>query len=449
MMVSRPEMSTALSARSCPNENSDDAFQIELRRDNTCELPALTGDQKKMHEDICGQLSAVRSVANEAAAQSPDLFTAGICPSPQENVQPAGSTEDSQADATSASDTGWWGWTAALLGANATQGALETFCGRLAQEGVRVFSGDPQHAQDVSDRSIAAHAAVNISTAFIAGLRAGLHTYRAMGNPAAYAGGLRGERSAAPSMTFAMAGTPNVPASRLAQLSAGMGVALTTFLVASHSGLVALTQIGSASDYKVDAYKALVKSNGNSAYSYVREGVNLCARVAGLVSHDAMLSPRSVMVSSAQYLINSAGQEIARSSMATPSEGTIDFLWPSVSAAAEFVDVGFISGSARFSEPDRPIAFLGGRFSEHADTRRQPPLTAAHAVDRLTQRAVGRQLVAEITRVVPFEAGAALRPHFGSSAGTVASWGAALLSAATHLREPIWQAERESLHFPS
>ncbi|WP_155631365.1 hypothetical protein [Burkholderia cepacia] len=474
-------------------------------RDNAGGPPTLTDDQRRAYESASEQLSKASHIVSAGASQSGDSLaaegkaaaqakpqvrdsttsrtTADVPAEPQDAVtsssalqaadedivqradvalpgtDAAGPAEpqlpDSAAptlaadapaghqDAAPAGRTQWWAWTAALLGANGTQGALETFVGRLAQEGIRVLSGTPEHPQDVSDSSMAAHAAVNVAMGLVAGARAGLHTYRAMGNQAAYTSGLRGERPAVPSLTLSTAGTPTVPASRLARLSASMAVALTTFAVTSHTGLVAFGHIGSSSDYKVDAYRAVTQSNGNTAYCYGRESVNLGARALRLVSHDALLTPPGVMASSAQYLFNSVGQQAARSFMGLSQGADFDVRWPIISAVAEFVDVDFIAGSARFAEPDRPVELLGGRLAEGTSTGQHPPaaLTVSDASDRLTQRAVGRQLVAEMTRVVPYEVGAALRPHVDAAADTAASWVGAVLATATHLREPMWQAE--------
>lgn len=419
----------------CHTSNS---ASIEIWQGNPETLTAQTFTQRQVHERSFSQVSLVHTAISETMS-GPEDFSAGR----EKSAMSAAATSRAQS---CAHGPGWWGWTAALVGASASQGALETFCGRLAQEGVRVISGQPEQTEDVSDHWMAAHAAVNVGAALVAGVRAGVHTYRALNNPDAYRKGLRGQRPPSPSPMFAAAGTPQVPASKLVQLSTSMGVALTAFLAASHTGLMALTQIGNTSAYKADAYNALVRSNGNIAYCYVREGVNLCSRAMGLISHDAMLSARGALAGTAQYLVNSLGQQAALSSLRPQQEGSIDYLWPCVSAAAEFVDVGFIAGASRFAEPERPVTLFNCRLAELK--RDEPPPssapTIAQAVDRLTQRAVGRQLVAEMTRVLPFEAGAALRPHLGSVADTAATWGASVLASATHLREPIWQAERAS-----
>lgn len=396
----------------------------------------LSTEQYDAHARACDQLADLHDVIR-MTLPSCKVDDAGFKASP---VSDTGSRQAM----VSSGNAHWWRWSAALLGATATQGALETFLGRLAQEGVRVISGHPEQAEDVSDRWIVAHAAVNIATGVIAAGRAGLHVYRALGNPGAYAQGLRGEHSVTLLPSFAAAGTPCVPATQLIRLSAGMGVALATFMAASHTGVVALTHTGSLSVTKAQAYNALVKSNGNTACCYVREGVNLCSRALGLISHEAMVSPRGVIVSTSQYLLNSVGQELARSSLPPPRDDRIDLLWPCVSAAAEFVDVGCIAASARLAEPDRPVSLLGGRLHERApqEPLHPPVQSLAQAADRLTQRAVGRQLVAEMTRIVPYEAGALLRPYVGNTADTAANWSASVLAAATHLREPLWQAER-------
>ncbi|WP_456632518.1 hypothetical protein [Bradyrhizobium sp. USDA 10063] len=311
---------------------------------------------------------------------------------------------------------------------NGAQGAFETFVGRLAEVAVRAFSGEPQNPQEVSDRSMAAHAAVNVVMGLIAGARAGVHTWRARGNPEAYCRGFRGERLAQ-SAALAMAGTPNVPASQLTRLLPSLVAAVLTFAAAAHTGISAVSHLRSSSNDKLNAYEAVVRSNANIAYCYTREVANFVAHVFQLVSHDALLNAQGLTASSVEYGFNLAAQ---RSVLSDPEQPRgFDLRWPAVSAVAEALDVAFTSAAARIADPDRPVEIWSGRLAEGTSAEADQPLTLTviDAIDRVTQRAVGRQLVGEISNVVPHELG-------------LSSIGA--LAAGTHLRELTWQAENAS-----
>ncbi|WP_456779914.1 hypothetical protein [Bradyrhizobium sp. USDA 3315] len=319
------------------------------------------------------------------------------------------------------------------MAANGTLGAFETFAGRLVEGAVQVLSGQPQQPHQVSDTAMAAHAAVNMAMGLIAGARAGVHTWRATGNCEAYWRGFRGERSA-PSAALAMAGTPNVPASQLPRLLASVAVAVGTFGLAAHTGVNALLHLRSSSQGKVDAHEAVVQSNANTAYCYTREAVNLLAHAFQVVSHDALLTWPGCAASSAEYGFNSAAQQAVLSdSNLSEQARPFDLRWPAFSAAAEAVDVALTSASARLAEPDRPVTIWRGRLAERISAEENPPsrLTVIDAIDRVTQRAVGRQLVGELSKVVP--------PEFHWP-----SWTGPTLAAGTHVRELAWQAERAS-----
>ncbi|MCP3417878.1 hypothetical protein NLM16_27600 [Bradyrhizobium brasilense] len=276
---------------------------------------------------------------------------------------------------------------------------------------------------------MAAHAAVNIVMALIAAARAGVHTWRARGNPEAYRRGFRGERSAQ-SVALALAGTPDVPASQMTRFLLTVLAIAATFLFAAHTGLRALLHLRSSSNDKVDAYEAVVRSNANTAYCYTREVANFVACVFQLVSHDALLTLPGFAASSIEYGFNSLVQQ--RVSGGIDQGRDFDLRWPAISAAAEAVDVAFTSGAARLAEPDMPVEIWRRRLAEGASAGGQPPSkpSVIDAIDRVTQRAVGRQLVGELSKVLPQEW------HY--------PWIEPVLAAGTHLRELTWQAEHAS-----
>ncbi|MBB4383384.1 hypothetical protein [Bradyrhizobium sp. SBR1B] len=317
----------------------------------------------------------------------------------------------------------WRRYTAALLGVNGAQGAFETFVGRLSEAAVLGFSGHPQSPEEVSDRSMAAHAVVNVVMGLVAGARAGLHTWRARRNPEAYRRAFCGERPTQ-SAALAMAGTPDVPASQLTCLLSGLAAGVVTFGGAAHAGIRALSHLRSSSKDKVNAYDAVVRSNANTAYCYTREVANFVAHAFQLVSHDALLTPLAAAATTLEYGFNFALQQSILDGM--NQAGSSAHHWPSISAVAEAVDVAFTSGMARLAEPDRSVGIWRGRLAEGTSVEGHQPsrLSVIDAIDRVTQRAVGRQLVGEIHHSMP-------------GIGPV-------LAAGTHLRELTWQAERAS-----
>ncbi|MGY3532256.1 hypothetical protein [Bradyrhizobium sp. USDA 4452] len=317
----------------------------------------------------------------------------------------------------------------ALLGASAILSALETFVGRLGEAAVHAFSGHPQNPEEVSDRSMAAHAAVNIVMELIAGARVGVHTWRASDNPEAYWRGFRGERSAQ-SAAFAMAGTPDVPASQMTRLLLSLATAFVAFDFAAHTGIRALSYLQSSSNNKVHAYEAVVRSNANTAYCYTREVAHFVASAFQLVSHDALLNWPGWAASSIAYSFNSAAQQTV--SRGIDQGRDFDLRWPAISAAAEAVDAAITSGAARLAEPDRPVEIWRGRLAEGTSAEGYPPSNRSviDTIDRVTQRAVGRQFVGEFSKVLPREL---QDPRIGP-----------VLAATTHFREVMWQAEDAS-----
>lgn len=405
--------------------------QRRLRRDAGAQAsgpPTLTDDQRRAHESASEQLSIACEIVAEGTSDSEDPhaeqdvaehaeppFLDGVLLSTDVDAR-----TDHQ-DAPPADRARWWAWTAALLGANGAWGAFETFVGRLGEALVSVLSGHPEEPRKVNDLAMAAHATVNLAVGWVAGARAGLHVWRGRGNAEAYRTGFRGGRSAL-SPALAMAGTPTVPASQLLRLLFSVIAAVLTFVLAAHTGMIALWYLRTSSDDKVSAYQAVILSNGNTFYCYSREVVNLVAFVFELVSHDALLSRPGFAGSIVEYGGNWAVQRRARKRYRIdPARGS-DLRWPLISALAEAVDVAFISAAARLAEPDRPVRIWRGRLAERASAEADPQstLTNIDAIDRVTQRAVGRQLVGELSNVLPAE----LRlPLLG------------LLAAGTHLRE--------------
>ena len=334
----------------------------------------------------------------------------------------------------------WLSWTAALLAARAAQGAIGTLSGRLVQESVRVAAGQPSRAEEVDDRMLALGAAVNLALATVAGLRASLHAWRASGQPQRYALGFRGQSSAR-LCNLAAAGTPRLPASGLkrAALSAAAGGAV--FLVAAQSGLIALTQLGRQTPNKADLYTAMWASNSNASYAYVRELLNAAIDGTGLLSHQAELTLRGGAVSTGQYLVNSLLQCAAQQEWQLIADEGFDLRWPFISAAAESIDVATLAAAVRCSWPEHTLALRP--LPVHGPSRwpvaARPGVLAT--IDRITQRATARHMVAEVSRIIPGEIGAALATTLGPGAPLAARWGGAVLASGTHLREHMWQAE--------
>lgn len=436
MDISNVPDCTAAALRRCA---SDPSPMRVWDRDNASGPPTLTDVQRRVHERMSEQLLMAGQIIAAGTLVSGDAHAgeeiAGHAEPPlRDSTSPLPDADAGadQQDALPAGRARWWTWTAALLGANAAEGAFETFVGRLGEASVHLLSGRPQNPQEVSDTSMAAHAAINVVMGLIAGARVGVHTWRARGNPEAYCRGLRGERPAQ-SAAFAMAGTPNVPACQLMRLLPSLLTAIATFGVAAHAGMSALSHLRSSPNDKVNAYDAVVRSNANLAYCYTRELANMLAHGFQLVSHDALLTPLGAMASTAEYGFNLAVQQSISGDI--EQLGGFDFRRRAISAPVEAVDVGFTSGAARFAEPDRPVAIWRGRLAEGTSAEIDPPsgLTVIDAIDRVTQRAVGRQLVGQISNVVSHEL--SNRSIQWLAVGT--QW----LAMGTHLRELMWQAE--------
>ncbi|WP_146992743.1 hypothetical protein [Bradyrhizobium macuxiense] len=220
-----------------------------------------------------------------------------------------------------------------------------------------------------------------------------------------------------------------MPASQISRLLFSVIAAVLVFVLVAHTGMFAVRHLRSSSNDKVGAYQALVLSNANIAFCYAREVANFVAYAFRLVSHDALLRPRGFFYSTAEYGVNWAVQHGVRERTGIDHARGFDLRWPALSAAAEAVDVAFVSGAARLAEPERPVRIWRGRLAEGASAEADSPSrqTVIDAIDRMTQRAVGRQLVGELANVVPEELGV---PGIGL-----------LAAAGTHLRELIWQAE--------
>lgn len=399
--------------------SSDQAsFQVS-QRVNGSGAAVLTDDQQQTHYQTAGHLQIAGDIAQLASAEMPD--SARNMP---------------QSD-------NWWNWTAALLAAKGAEGWLETFIARLVQEGVLALSGHPDHPTKVSDSALAAQAAVNISMGTLAAARAALHCWRGVNNPQAYLSGLRGEH-AAPAPAVFIAGTPQQPAGQMAKIAATATAALATFAVASHSGWVALSHLGHTSAGKDQAYQVVTASNANTSYVWTRELMHCLLQRLGLVSHHAQVTPRGAAASSAQYLANSLLQQVTSSALHINKGGEFDLRWPILSAAAEAIDVSFITGAARFAEPQVPVTFFNHRWQEN-DSAEQPQhvdhLLSLRTFDLISQRSTGRHMVTEMARIMPYEVGLALRNTYGDGAPAFAAWAGAVAGSATHLREPLWQAE--------
>ncbi|MDQ0083791.1 hypothetical protein J2W35_004157 [Variovorax boronicumulans] len=259
---------------------------------------------------------------------------------------------------------------------------------------------------------------------------------RASRRPQDYARALRGLPVAA-----GAAGTPNVPAGLLCRAAISLAAGTSVLAAAAHTGLIALTHLGSDAPSKPDAYKAVWQSNGNAVYAYTREIVNAAIDGIGVVSHHAPLSGRGALVSTGQYLVNALGQRAAQEYMHLSQGTDFDIRWPAISAVAEVIDVATVAGASRFGTPDEPVRFLRGHLSERAPETPYRPPTSLEVIDRVSQRGASRHLVAEATQVVPREIGAALRPRLGGAAEIGARWGGTVLQSGTHLRELMWQAE--------
>jgi hypothetical protein len=380
--------------------------------------------------------------------RSPSDTKAPDTPPAETRLDMPDSATDPAASAQPARSWSWLGWTAALGTLRGLQGALGTFAGRLAQEGLRTAVGVPQSPEEVNDEMLAAGGATCIALGAVAAARAGLHTWRATGNPEVYGRAFRGlpQHPAEPASAIAMvtAGTPRVPMSRLGRAAASATVAAGVFGLMAHTGLIALSQVHGNAPNKHEAYAATWNSVGNSLYGYARETVNAVIDGAGLISHHAPLTSRGAIASSAQYLPNALAQRAARHFMQPGQTAEFDWRFPYVSAAAEFVDVGTVALSARIGSPEQPVSFLRGRVAEQggaASSAAHEAPTLLETLDRITQRASHRALVAEVFSVVPSEIGDALRPSHGKNASTAAAWVGSTASPATHVREPLWQAE--------
>ncbi|WP_271539874.1 hypothetical protein, partial [Bradyrhizobium sp. CCBAU 45321] len=421
------------SAAAAETQRAGDPTAVRVwDRDSTSGPPTLADNQRAAHESTSEQLSMVYELASTVTLHSGNSLTEEE-PLLEDSVSPRPDADaGTEQDALPAGGARWWCWTAALVASNGTLGAFEAFAGRLVQGAVQVLSGRPEQPQQVSDTAMAAHAAVNMAMGLIAGARAGVHTWWATGNWEAYRRGFQGERSA-PSAALATAGTPDVPASQLTRLLPSLTAAAVTFGFAAHTGVNAFGHLGSSSHRKVDAYKAVVQSNANTAYCYTREVANFVAYAFQLVSHDALLNLRGAAASCAQNGVNSLIQQAIQGELngRDPSQG-FDLRWPAISAAAEALDVAVTCASARLAEPDRPVTIWRGRRGEGISAEEEPPsrLTVIDAIDRVTQRAVGRQLVGELSQVAPQELH---HPKIGP-----------VFATGTHVRELAWQAEGAS-----
>lgn len=427
------------SAAAAETQRAGDLTAVRVwDRDSTSGPPTLTDNQRAEQENASEQLSMACELASTGTLHSGNSLVeedaAGYAePLLEDSVSPRPDADaGTEQRALPAGRARWWRRTATLVAANGALGAFETFAGRLVQGAVQVLSGRPEQPQQVSDTAMAAHAAVNMAMGLIAGARAGVHTWRAADNWEAYRRGFQGERSA-PSAALATAGTPDVPASQLTRLLPSLAAAAMTFGFAAHTGVNAFGHLRSSSHSKVDAYKAVVQSNANTAYCYTREVANFVAYAFQLVSHDALLNLRGAAASCAQSGVNSLIQQAIQGELNGRGQaGGFDLRWPAISAAAEALDVAVTCASARLAEPDRPVTIWRGRRAEETSAEEEPPsrLTVVDAIDRVTQRAVGRQLVGELSQVVPQELH---HPEIGP-----------VFATGTHVRELAWQAERAS-----
>ncbi|MEB0138808.1 hypothetical protein QN363_07205 [Undibacterium sp. CCC2.1] len=345
----------------------------------------------------------------------------------------------------SAARQSWRDWTASLLAARAAQGVVGTLAGRLVQEGVRVAAGQPSRSDEVDERMLGVGVAVNLALATVAGLRTALHTWRASGQLQRYARGFRGQSNAA-LLTLATAGTPMLPASSLRRAAASAAAGGAVFMVAAHSGLIALTQLGGQAPNKADLYTALWASNSNASYAYVRELVNAAIDGMGLLPHQAELTLRGGAVSTGQYLVNSLLQCTAQQELRLSADSGFDFRWPFISAAAESIDVATVAAATGCSWSENVLAVrsVGVLGSSQLAVTARPSWLAT--IERISQRASARQMVAEVSRLIPGEIGVALEGAYGPPAALTARWGGAVLASATHLREHMWQAEAALEH---
>jgi hypothetical protein len=178
------------------------------------------------------------------------------------------------------------------------------------------------------------------------------------------------------------------------------------------------------------------ESNGYLVYAYVRETVNAAVDGFGLISHHAPLTRAGFAATTVQYLGNAFLQRAAQQTMGLGTTPTFDIRLAAVSGVAELIDVGSIAAASRFGSPEQPISFLRGRFSEaEPDAYRTP--TAPEFADRISQRACGRHLVPDVTKVIPAE----LANVLAGGAGEIVLMVGVVASSLTHGRELMCQAE--------
>lgn len=352
----------------------------------------------------------------------------------------------------STTNSSWNAWTTALVTLRGLQGGLGTFIGRLVQEGVRIAPGNPASPEEVDDKAMAAGAVLNLAVGLMAGGRAAVHTWKAMGRSDIYVQSLLGRppaQNTSPEGTSLLSlgtvGTPQVTASRLRRAAASIAVGTAVFATAAHTGIIALSHIGNQTPGKPDAYKAVWQSNSNAAYAYTREMVNAALDGNGVISHHAMLTPAGVVKSTGQYLVNSLAQMTVKMELELGKTQEFDMRGPALSAVAEIIDVATITASARFSSPEEPVQFLRGHFCEkqdHSQPSQYVTATISEYLDRIVLRGGSRHLIAEISNVIPEEVGAAILRATGSGeASKVTALAGAILASSTHIREPIWQAD--------
>jgi hypothetical protein len=328
-----------------------------------------------------------------------------------------------------------WGlWTAAIAAAKGVQGGISAFAGRLVQEGVRVGAGEPKTPEEVSDVMLAAGAAINLAVGVMEGIRAGMHTWHALSRPKEYTRAFRGLPP-----EEAIVGTPCVPASVLRRAMGSIAVGTGVFVAAAHTGIIALTQVGTQSHNKHNFYDAVWKSNGNAAYAYTRELINAVVDGSGIGPRSALLSPKGFAITTGQYLINSLGQRAAQDYLKTGSGPEFDIRWPAISAASSIIDSAVTATAARFSSPREKATFFRGGLSEAATNDGSPHKwpTIKESAERIVLRGGSRHLVAELASVIPLEIG---KPS-GNATYTAARWVGSVARSGTHLRDLVWQAE--------
>lgn len=327
----------------------------------------------------------------------------------------------------------WGQWTAAIAAVKGAQAGISAFAGRLVQEGVRIGAGEPKRPEEVSDAMLAAGAAINLAVGLMEGVRAGMHTWRAQSRPSEYTRAFRGLPP-----EDSIVGTPYVPASvirrSMASIAAGAGV----FVVAAHTGIIGLTQLGTHNPNKHNFYDALWKSNGNAAYAYTRELINAVIDGSGIGPRSALLGPKGFAVTTGQYLINSLGQRAAQDYLKTGKEPEFDIRWPAISAVSAIIDSATTATAARFSSPRENATFFRGSLSEGAkdDSSHKWP-TIKDSVERVMLRGGSRHLVAELASVIPLEIGKPI----SEDTYTALRWVGSVARSGTHVRDLIWQAE--------